>query len=42
MVKSAALKGKRLIVLDIPDEYEFMDLALVGLLQTRLARFLPG
>lgn len=38
----AALKDKRLIVLDIPDEYEFMDPVLVRLLQMRLARFLPG
>lgn len=42
MIKSAALKDKRLIVLDIPGEYEFMDPELVRLLQTRLARFLPG
>lgn len=38
----AALKGKRLIVLDIPDDYDFMDPGLVKLLQTRLAGFLPG
>lgn len=38
----AALKDKRLIVLDIPDDYEFMDPVLVRLLQMRLARFLPG
>jgi predicted protein tyrosine phosphatase len=39
------LKGKRLIVLGIPDEYEFMDPTLVRLLQARagplLARYAP-
>jgi predicted protein tyrosine phosphatase len=37
----AYLNGKRLICLDIPDEFEFMDPMLVKLLQTRLARYLP-
>ncbi|MES2441866.1 MAG: low molecular weight protein tyrosine phosphatase family protein [Pseudomonadota bacterium] len=37
----SALKGKRLICLDIPDDYAFMDPALVRLLETRLARHLP-
>ena len=37
----ASLKGKRLVCLDIADEFEFMDPALVMLLQTRLARHLP-
>ncbi|MDR6114030.1 MULTISPECIES: low molecular weight protein tyrosine phosphatase family protein [unclassified Sphingomonas] len=36
-----ALNGKRLICLDIPDNYAFMDPALIDLLQTRLARHLP-
>ncbi|WP_375381665.1 low molecular weight protein tyrosine phosphatase family protein [uncultured Sphingomonas sp.] len=35
------LNGKPIICLDIPDDYAFMDPALVGLLQTRLARHLP-
>lgn len=35
------LQGKRIICLDITDDYEFMDPALVNLLQTRLARYLP-
>jgi predicted protein tyrosine phosphatase len=35
------LHGKRLICLDIPDEFAFMDPMLVKLLQTRLARYLP-
>lgn len=30
----------RVICLDIPDDYEFMDPALVRLLQTRVARYL--
>jgi len=37
----ASLNGKRLICLDIPDQFEFMDPVLVKLLQTRLARYLP-
>ncbi|MBU3887911.1 low molecular weight protein tyrosine phosphatase family protein [Methylosinus sp. KRF6] len=37
----SALKGKRLICLDIPDEFEFMDPTLVKLLQTRLGRHFP-
>jgi predicted protein tyrosine phosphatase len=37
----SSLNGKRLICLDIPDEFEFMDPTLVRLLQTRLARYLP-
>ncbi len=37
----AALKDKRLIVLDIPDEYEFMDPALVHLLRAKMLRWLP-
>jgi predicted protein tyrosine phosphatase len=37
-----SLHGKHIICLDIPDEYEFMEPALVRLLQTRLSRHLPG
>lgn len=36
-----ALNGKRLICLDIPDDYEFMDADLVRLLETKMARHLP-
>lgn len=36
------LKGKRIVCLDIPDEYEFMDPDLVRLLQARMLRHLPG
>jgi predicted protein tyrosine phosphatase len=36
----SSLNGKRLICLDIPDEFEFMDPALVKLLQARLVRYL--
>lgn len=36
-----ALNGKRLICLDIPDEYEFMDADLVHILDTKMARHLP-
>lgn len=36
-----ALNGQRVICLDIPDEYEFMDAGLVRLLQARMVRYLP-
>lgn len=36
----AALKGKRLICLDIPDNYTFMDSALVDLLKVKVPRHL--
>jgi predicted protein tyrosine phosphatase len=36
-----ALGGKRIVCLDIPDEYEFMDPDLIRLLEARLARHLP-
>jgi predicted protein tyrosine phosphatase len=32
---------KRLVALDIPDDFEFMDNRLIQLLQTRMRRFLP-
>lgn len=35
------LGNKRVICLDIPDEYEFMDPGLVRLLEARMARHLP-
>jgi predicted protein tyrosine phosphatase len=35
------LKDARLICLDIPDEFEFMDEGLVRLLKARVTRFLP-
>jgi predicted protein tyrosine phosphatase len=37
----ASLKGKRIICLDIPDEYEYMDPALAALLRARVPRHLP-
>lgn len=37
----AHLKRARAICLDIPDDYEFMDPALVRLLEARVPRFLP-
>jgi predicted protein tyrosine phosphatase len=36
----AQLKDKRLVVLDIPDDFEFMDPALVALLKSRMRRWL--
>jgi len=34
------LKKARVICLDIPDDYEFMDPALIHLLETRVPRYL--
>ena len=36
------LANKRVICLDIPDEYEYMDPGLVRLLKLKVSRFLPG
>jgi predicted protein tyrosine phosphatase len=37
------LSGKRLVCLDIPDNFEFMQPELIALLESRAARFLrPG
>ncbi|KRR18185.1 phosphotyrosine protein phosphatase [Bradyrhizobium lablabi] len=38
----SSLKGKRVICLDIPDDYEFMDPVLVRMLESRAGRFLPA
>jgi len=32
----------RIVCLDIPDDYDFMDPALVALLEAKVPRFLPG
>lgn len=37
----AALGGRRIVCLDIPDDYDFMDPDLVRLLEARMARYLP-
>ena len=37
-----SLNSKRLICLDITDNFEFMDPVLVALLETRLARYLTA
>jgi len=37
----SALHGQRIICLDIPDNYAFMDPDLIRLLESRLARHLP-
>jgi predicted protein tyrosine phosphatase len=37
----AAMKHARLVCLDIPDDFAFMDPDLIDLLTIRLARFLP-
>jgi predicted protein tyrosine phosphatase len=36
------LNNKRVICLDIPDDYEFMDPVLVTLLKAKVARHLPS
>ncbi len=36
------LKGKRVICLDSPDDYAFMDPALVEILEARVPRHLPS
>ena len=36
----ASLKNARIICLDIPDDYEFMDPELVRLLEVRVSRYL--
>lgn len=38
----AHLKDKRVICLGIPDDYDFMDAALVELLQRKVTPFLPA
>lgn len=35
------LRGKRVVVLNIPDDYGYMDPALVRLLKARCAHYLP-
>lgn len=37
----AHLDGKRVICLDIPDDYDYMDPVLVQLLKQKVSRFLP-
>lgn len=38
----AYLKGKKIIVLDIPDEYDYMQPELVRLLQAKVPRYVRG
>ena len=38
----AQLSGQRVICLDIPDEYAYMDPVLVQLLKTRVSKHLPS
>ena len=37
----AYLGGKRIICLDIPDEFEFMEPALVAILKAKVSKHLP-
>ncbi len=36
------LNGKRIVVLNIPDNFDYMDPGLVALLKRRCAEFIPG
>lgn len=36
---STSLRGKRIVCLDIADDYQFMDPELIGLLWERVPRF---
>jgi predicted protein tyrosine phosphatase len=38
----SALNGKRIVCLEIPDEYEYMDPGLVRLLEAKVPKFLPA
>ena len=38
---SKALGGKRIVVLNIPDDYDYMDPALIDLLKQRCAPYIP-
>lgn len=38
----ADMKSARLICLDIPDDYDFMDEGLIALLKAKVTRFLPA
>jgi len=37
----ASLNGKRIICLEIPDDYDYMDPELVRLLEVKVPRYLP-
>lgn len=37
----SSIVAQRVVCLDIPDDYEFMDPVLVDLLKSRMARYLP-
>ena len=36
------LSGKRIVCLDIPDEYDYMDPGLIALLKAKVSRHLPS
>jgi predicted protein tyrosine phosphatase len=38
----ARLKGKRVVCLDVPDDYDFMQPELVALLEKKVGPFLPS
>ena len=39
---ASQIKGKKVVCLDIPDRYGFMDAALVAVLERKVGRFLSG
>lgn len=38
----SVLSGQRVICLDVPDNYKFMEPALIDLLKAKMLRFLPA
>ena len=38
----AQMAGKRVVCLEIPDDFDYMEPALVGLLKARVPRYLPS
>lgn len=38
----SSLNGKRIVCLEIPDEYEYMDPGLIRLLEAKVPKFLPA
>jgi predicted protein tyrosine phosphatase len=37
----SALAGKRIVVLNIPDDYDYMDPKLISILKSRCANYIP-
>ncbi|WP_254070911.1 protein tyrosine phosphatase [Pedobacter sp. L105] len=37
----AIMSGKQVVILEIPDEYQYMDIELVGMLERSIEPYLP-